>query len=99
MVGRVVVRSSFLSLLKGRAGENGNSSIDHFRLEHLYLFLSLAYKKGFISLLSCDLGVDGGDVFHQIDDTSRVTVLVIVPRYEFDEVRVEHNTGIGIEDG
>mmetsp|Transcript_19479 Transcript_19479/g.40112 ORF Transcript_19479/g.40112 Transcript_19479/m.40112 type:complete len:372 (-) Transcript_19479:39-1154(-) len=38
-------------------------------------------------------------MLHQVNDTSRVTVFVIVPGNKLDEVRVEHDTGIGIEDG
>ena len=52
-----------------------------------------------VRCLGRDLGVDGGNVLHQVDNTSRVTVLVIVPGNKLDEVRVEHDTGISIEDG
>ena len=38
-------------------------------------------------------------MLHQVNDTSRVSVFVIVPGDKLDEVRVEHDTGIGIEDG
>merc|ERR1712151_1045440 len=49
--------------------------------------------------LGGDLGVDGGNVLHQVNDTSRVTVFVIIPGDKLDEVGVEHDTGIGVEDG
>merc|ERR1719310_1548749 len=52
-----------------------------------------------VRCLSGDLGVNGGDVLHQVNNTSRVTVFVIVPGDKLDEVRVEHDTGISIEDG
>ena len=38
-------------------------------------------------------------MFHKVNDTARVTVFVIVPGDELNEVRVQHDTGIGIEDG
>ena len=49
--------------------------------------------------LGGDLGVNGGAMLHQVDNTSRVTVFVIVPGDKLDEVRVEHDSGLGIEDG
>merc|ERR1719310_315468 len=52
-----------------------------------------------VRCLSGDLGVNGSNVLHQVDNTSRVTVFVIVPGDKLDEVRVEHDTGISIEDG
>merc|ERR1712087_661622 len=52
-----------------------------------------------VRCLSGDLGVDGGNVLHQVDNTSRVTVFVIVPGDKLDKVGVEHDTGIGIKDG
>ena len=35
----------------------------------------------------------------KIEDTARVTPLVVVPRNQLDEVLVEGDTGLGIEDG
>lgn len=35
----------------------------------------------------------------QVNDTAGVAPLVVVPGYELDEVRVERNTGLGVEDG
>merc|ERR1712151_56773 len=49
--------------------------------------------------LGGDLGVDGSNVLHQVNNTSRVTVFVIIPGDKLDEVGVEHDTGIGIKDG
>ena len=49
--------------------------------------------------LGGDLGVDGGDVLHEVNNTARVAPLVVVPGDKLDEVGVEHDTGIGIEDG
>lgn len=49
--------------------------------------------------LCADLGIDSGDVLHEVNNTSRVSVLVIVPGNKLDELRVEHDTGISIEDG
>jgi hypothetical protein len=43
--------------------------------------------------------VNLGDVCQEIQDTSAVTPLVVVPRDELDEVLVEGDTGLGIEDG
>jgi hypothetical protein len=37
-------------------------------------------------------------VLHQVNDTARVTVFVIVPGNKLDEVGVEHDTGTGIKD-
>jgi hypothetical protein len=45
------------------------------------------------------LGIDTGDVRDKVTDSSRVTVLVVVPRDELDEVVVERDTGLGVEDG
>lgn len=49
--------------------------------------------------LCLDLGIDHGDVLHQVNNTGRVTVLVVVPSDELDESGVEHDTGLGIKDG
>ena len=38
-------------------------------------------------------------MLHQIDNTSRVSILVIIPGHKLDKVGVEHDTGIGIKDG
>ena len=38
-------------------------------------------------------------MFHEIDDTGGVSVLVIIPGNKLDKVGVEHDTGISIEDG
>jgi len=38
-------------------------------------------------------------VLHEVNNTARVSVLVVVPGDKLDEVGVEHDTGIGIEDG
>merc|ERR1719327_1851019 len=46
-----------------------------------------------------NLGVNGSNVLHQVNNTSRVSVLVVVPGNKLDEVGVEHDTGIGVEDG
>lgn len=44
------------------------------------------------------LGVDTRNVRDQITDSSRVTVLVVVPRNELDKVVVERDTGLGVKD-
>ena len=49
--------------------------------------------------LGADLSIDGGNVLHQVNNTARVTVFVIVPGNKLDELGVEHDTGFGIEDG
>ena len=49
--------------------------------------------------LGSDLGINGSDVLHEVNNTSRVSPLVIVPSNELDEGGVEHDTGTGIEDG
>jgi hypothetical protein len=41
----------------------------------------------------------GGHVGDQVDDTLRVSPLVIVPRDQLDKVVVERDTGLGIKDG
>jgi hypothetical protein len=38
-------------------------------------------------------------VLHEVDDTARVTVLVVIPGDELDKVGVQHDTGTGIKDG
>ena len=38
-------------------------------------------------------------MLHEVNNTARVAPLVVVPGDELDEVGVEHDTGIGIEDG
>ena len=45
------------------------------------------------------LVIFGLHVLDQIDDTARVSKLVVVPRNQFDKVLVESNTGPSIEDG
>ena len=45
-----------------------------------------------------DTGVDLGAVLHEVDDTSRVSPLVVVPSDKLDEAVVEHDSGSGIED-
>lgn len=49
--------------------------------------------------LLSSLGVLSSDVDEEIDDTARVTPLVIVPGDELQEVLVQLDTGVGIEDG
>ena len=49
--------------------------------------------------LSGDLGIDSGNVLHEVNNTAGVAPLVIVPGDKLDERRVEHDTGSGIEDG
>jgi hypothetical protein len=44
-------------------------------------------------------GIDLGNVAEQVDDTAGVTPLVVVPRYQLDEVVVEREASLGIEDG
>jgi hypothetical protein len=48
--------------------------------------------------LGGNLGVNHGNVLHQVNNTARVSVLVIVPGDKLDELRVEHDSGISIED-
>mmetsp|Transcript_19189 Transcript_19189/g.29665 ORF Transcript_19189/g.29665 Transcript_19189/m.29665 type:complete len:392 (+) Transcript_19189:159-1334(+) len=48
--------------------------------------------------LSGNLGVDGSNVLHEVNNTGRVTPLVIIPGNKLDERRVEHDTGTGIKD-
>lgn len=38
-------------------------------------------------------------MLHEIDNTSRVTIFVVIPGNQLDKVGVEHDTGIGIKDG
>lgn len=38
-------------------------------------------------------------MLHQVNDTARVSVFVIIPSNKLDKFGVEHDTGIGIEDG
>eukprot|EP01083_Nonionella_stella_P156417 506545_1 len=45
------------------------------------------------------LGVNGGTHLHEVDNTAGVSPLVIVPGNKLDERRVEHDSGLGIEDG
>ncbi len=45
------------------------------------------------------LGVNSGNVLHEVNNTARVSPLVIVPGNKLDERRVEHDSGLGIEDG
>lgn len=45
------------------------------------------------------VAVDLGHVGDKVTDSSRVSVLVVVPRDELDEVLVERDTGLGVEDG
>ena len=35
--------------------------------------------------LGADFGIDGGDVLHQVNNTTRVSVFVIVPGNKLDE--------------
>ena len=49
--------------------------------------------------LGSDLGVNGGNMFHQVNNTGRITIFVIVPCNKLDEVRVKHDTGVSIKDG
>eukprot|EP00543_Licmophora_paradoxa_P001461 CAMPEP_0202441652 /NCGR_PEP_ID=MMETSP1360-20130828/1162_1 /ASSEMBLY_ACC=CAM_ASM_000848 /TAXON_ID=515479 /ORGANISM="Licmophora paradoxa, Strain CCMP2313" /LENGTH=66 /DNA_ID=CAMNT_0049056723 /DNA_START=85 /DNA_END=282 /DNA_ORIENTATION=+ len=49
--------------------------------------------------LGGNLSIDSSNMLHEVDDTARVTVFVIVPSDKLDKVRVEHDTGISIEDG
>lgn len=43
--------------------------------------------------------VNLGDVGQEVEDTSAVTPLVVIPADKLDEVLVEGDTGLGIEDG
>ena len=43
--------------------------------------------------------VNLGDVRQEVQDTSAVAPLVVVPADELDEVLVQGDTGLGIEDG
>lgn len=43
--------------------------------------------------------VNLGSVGDEVNDTARVTVLVVVPRDELDKVGVQRDTSLGIEDG
>jgi hypothetical protein len=45
------------------------------------------------------LGIDLRNVGQKVENTARVTPLVIVPGDKLDEVVVERDTSIGIEDG
>lgn len=45
------------------------------------------------------VAVDLGHVGDKVTDSSRVSVLVVVPRDELDEVLVERDTGLGVKDG
>mmetsp|Transcript_4092 Transcript_4092/g.2470 ORF Transcript_4092/g.2470 Transcript_4092/m.2470 type:complete len:373 (-) Transcript_4092:86-1204(-) len=53
----------------------------------------------FACLLSGDLGVNSSYVLHEVNNTARVSPLVIIPCYKLDESWVEHDSGIGIESG
>ena len=48
--------------------------------------------------LSGNLGIDHGNVLHQVNNSARVAPLVVIPGNELDEVGVKHDTGAGIED-
>ena len=43
--------------------------------------------------------IDLCDVGQKVEDTARVTPLVVVPGNELDEVVVKRDTSLGIEDG
>lgn len=45
------------------------------------------------------LGIGFGDVGEQVEDTTAVAPLVVVPADELDEVLVERDAGLGVEDG
>merc|ERR1719203_976097 len=49
--------------------------------------------------LSRNLGINSSNMLHEIDDTARVSPLVIVPGNKLDKVGVKHDTGTGIKDG
>jgi hypothetical protein len=44
-------------------------------------------------------GVNLSNVGEEVENTSAVTPLVVIPGDELDEVRVQGDTGLGIEDG
>jgi hypothetical protein len=43
--------------------------------------------------------IDLSNVCKEVENTARVTPLVVVPRDELDEVLVEGDTGLCVEDG
>ena len=51
------------------------------------------------SNLSSLVSVDLGDIRDQVAHTAGIAPLVVVPANELDEVRVERDTGLGVEDG
>jgi hypothetical protein len=78
------------------------TSHDFRRINHVRNRLKFAQIIGFLLELDClsgDLGIDHGDVLHEVDNTARVTVFVVVPGDKLDEVGVQHDTGISVEDG
>merc|ERR1719253_1396180 len=48
--------------------------------------------------LSSNLGIDGSTVLHEVNNTARVSPLVVIPSNKLDEVGVEHDTCTGIKD-
>lgn len=56
------------------------------------LLLSLQFRQSLA-------GVNLGNVGQEVQDTSAVAPLVVVPADELDEVLVEGDTGLGVEDG
>jgi len=53
----------------------------------------------FVSRSNLLLGIGLGDVGEEVEDTTAVTPLVVVPGDKLDKVLVERDTGLGIEDG
>mmetsp|Transcript_11498 Transcript_11498/g.23557 ORF Transcript_11498/g.23557 Transcript_11498/m.23557 type:complete len:384 (+) Transcript_11498:78-1229(+) len=71
----------------------------------MFISHTVLIHHGLVSLLArcqrldLDSSIDLGAVLHEVNDTSRVSVLVVVPGDELDKAIVEHDSGTSIEDG
>lgn len=61
----------------------------------------ISSREAFRSLQSRELfsGISLGDVGQEVQDTSAVAPLVVIPADKLDEVLVQRDTSLGIEDG
>lgn len=55
------------------------------------------YKRFFFHFSTRKRLILGLDVFDEVDDSARVSVLVVVPGNQLDKVRVERNAGGGVK--
>ena len=49
--------------------------------------------------LGRNLGINSSNVLHEVNNTARVSVFVVIPGNKLDKVGVEHDTSISIKDG